>query len=487
LEQFCSVAQRLTEGGVVGRFSTFLEHVKELSTGERVTRYNALFHWAVPPGREIEAGREVGRHHVLTHAYWREAGPEFGNVNIMAVAHGTDQDGSSPTRLRSTSTWPRWHPCELHERVLGRAERDQTVGDLAVGLRGVVPRERHGSQRDAGGPLMEYRTIRGTGLTVSAVGFGVWTVGTNWWGVGDRDAGITLLRRAYELGITFFDTGDTYANGGAETILREALGDARDRIVIGTKFGYDIVNHPERPGQQERPHDWSPQYMRRALEASLERLGTGYVDLYQLHNPRLDAIRRDDLWDELEQAKREGLIRAVGVALGPALDMRQADEAMEAIRRRGAAPQVIYNFFEQQLGEKVFPVAQSHGVSVLVRVPHASGLLDGSMKQDTTFAPGDHRNWRLTTNERRKAWLEDGLRKLEHLDFLSQGRTIGQAAIQFVLKEPVVASVLPNIYDGAGLEDFARATGVAPLSDADYARAQQLYADNFGMKEVAHG
>src|SRR5690606_25634416 len=75
-----------------GRFSTFLEHVKELSTGERVTRYNALFHWAVPVGCEIDAGREVGRHDVITHAYWREAGEEFGNVNVMAVAHGTDKD-----------------------------------------------------------------------------------------------------------------------------------------------------------------------------------------------------------------------------------------------------------------------------------------------------------------------------------------------------------------------------------------------------------
>jgi hypothetical protein len=77
---------------VIGRFSTFLEHVKPLAGGERVTRFNALFHWAVPAGREIEAGREVGRHHILTHAYWREGGPEFRNVNVMAVAHGTDKD-----------------------------------------------------------------------------------------------------------------------------------------------------------------------------------------------------------------------------------------------------------------------------------------------------------------------------------------------------------------------------------------------------------
>ena len=91
LDEFLEVARGLAARGVVGRFSTFLEHVKPSTEGTRVTRYNALFHWRVPPGREIEAGREVGRHHILTHAYWREGGPDFGDVNLMAVAHGTDK------------------------------------------------------------------------------------------------------------------------------------------------------------------------------------------------------------------------------------------------------------------------------------------------------------------------------------------------------------------------------------------------------------
>jgi AsnC-like ligand binding domain len=91
LKEFYAVAESLYERKLLGRFSTFLEHVKETASGERVTRYNALFHWAVPSGREVEAGREVGRHHILTHCYWREAGPEFNNVNVMGVAHGTDK------------------------------------------------------------------------------------------------------------------------------------------------------------------------------------------------------------------------------------------------------------------------------------------------------------------------------------------------------------------------------------------------------------
>jgi DNA-binding Lrp family transcriptional regulator len=91
LETFFEVAEGLNRRGVVGRFSTFLEHVKAVQ-GERVTRFNALFHWAVPPGRELEAGQQMGRFHILTHCYWREGGPEFRDVNIMAVAHGTEKE-----------------------------------------------------------------------------------------------------------------------------------------------------------------------------------------------------------------------------------------------------------------------------------------------------------------------------------------------------------------------------------------------------------
>jgi hypothetical protein len=91
-EDFYRVAHALQARGVIGRFSTFLEHVKPTAGNQRVTRYNALFHWAVAPGRELDTGREVGRHHIMTHAYWREGGPEFHDVNVMGVAHGTEKD-----------------------------------------------------------------------------------------------------------------------------------------------------------------------------------------------------------------------------------------------------------------------------------------------------------------------------------------------------------------------------------------------------------
>ena len=335
---------------------------------------------------------------------------------------------------------------------------------------------------------MEYRKMRGTEISVSTVGFGVWTVGTTWWGIKERQTGIDLLRRAFDRGVTFFDTADTYTHGDAETILQEALGGHRDEIVIATKFGYDIYNYPDSQGQHERPHDWSPGYMRKALEASLKRLGTDRIDLYQLHNPRIDAIRDDALWAELDRARDEGLIRQYGVALGPAIDTRQIEEANEAIRHRGASPQIIYNLLEQDLGRGIFPVANEQDATVLVRVPHSSGLLDGTVKKETEFEAGDHRNWRVTTNEKRRLWLEDGLRKVERFEHMAgPQRSIGQLALQFILHEPSVASILPNIYDAAGLDDFCSYDSAPPLTENEYDEVQALYERNFDLEPASAG
>lgn len=335
---------------------------------------------------------------------------------------------------------------------------------------------------------MKYRTLPGTDLSVSEVGFGVWTVATTWWGITDRQVGIDLLRRALERGVTFYDTADTYSDGAAETILTEAFPGRRDEIVIGTKFGYDIYNSAPDPNQRERPHNWTPEYLRFAVEKSLERLGTDRIDFYQMHNPRIDAIRKDDLLAELEALKAEGKILTYGAALGPAINERQVGESLAAIEETGmAGVQIIYNLLEQQIGAPIFEPARKHDKFVMARVPHASGLLEGNLHADVTFAPGDHRNWRMTTNEQKRQWLDRGLLKVEKLGFLAEdaGRTIGQAAIQFVLAEPSMVSVLPNIYDAPQLEELAAAPDTAPLSAAELAHLADLYAHDFYLDPAA--
>ena len=334
---------------------------------------------------------------------------------------------------------------------------------------------------------MRYRTIGSTGVGVSEVGFGVWTVSTTWWGITDRAFGIRLLRQAFDAGITFFDTADTYGNGLGETMLADALGDQRDRLTIGTKFGYDFYHHTARRGHEELPHDWRPVYVRFALEESLKRLKTDRVDLYQLHNPRLDAMRRDDLFAALEALKREGKIRAYGPALGPAIAERQIEEGAQAIERRHVdLVYIIYNLLEQVLGEGLFELGRRHQASFLVRVPHASGLLDGTVKPDTVFSQEDHRSHRVSTEERKLQWQVNGLKKVEQLRFLWEGtdRTLSQAAIKFILAEPSVASVLPNIYNEQLLQEFAAAPEMPDLTPEELARVRQLYAENFGLVAV---
>lgn len=331
---------------------------------------------------------------------------------------------------------------------------------------------------------MKFRIIPQTDIQVSEIGFGVWTVGTSWWGIKDEATGIRLLQQAFDAGINFFDTADTYGNGYGEEILAKALGEKRDQLVIATKFGYDFYHHAsERRGQEELPQDWSPEYCRFALEQSLKRLQTDHVEIYQLHNCRVDAIQRDDLIATLEDLKREGKIRAYGAALGPAINERQIEEGKAAIQRNYSIVFVIYNLFEQMLGEALFPVARGRQSGFMVRVPHASGLLEGKYTTQTTFEANDHRYHRISTDERKKRWLEDGLKKLEKIQFLwNDGRrTIAQTALQFVLSEPAVTSVLPNIYSETQLGEFTQSVDQPALTSDELGQIEELYHRNFNL------
>ncbi len=327
---------------------------------------------------------------------------------------------------------------------------------------------------------MKYRRLGRTDLNVSEVGFGVWSVATNWWGVNDEALGKRLLRRAFDLGINFYDTADVYGNGRGETMLAEALaGVPRDRVVIATKFGYDFYSHQrERSGHRELPQDFSPAFVRRALEESLRRLRTDYVDLYQLHNPRLWAIERDDLFRLLDDLRREGKVRYIGVALGP--DIGWEEEGIASMRqRRVDSLQIIYSILEQQPARRFFPVAHETGTGLLARVPHASGLLDGTYTPGMTFPETDHRS------HRKREWLERSLRRVERIGFVygaETGRSIAQAAIQFCLSEPAIASVLPNITSERELEEFAAAPETPPLTADEVARLHDLFDHDFYLE-----
>jgi len=326
---------------------------------------------------------------------------------------------------------------------------------------------------------MRYRRIAGTDVEVSEVGFGVWTLAAGWWGdYSDGDA-VTLLRQAYDRGVTFFDTADTYGNGRGETLLAQAFpGGDRDDIVIGTKFGYDWQARTARrqEGQREAPHRFDAPFLEQALEGSLRRLATDRIDLWQLHNVRMEHLQRDEVWTFLDRAKREGKVRAVGVALGPAIGWR--GEGVHALRERPVdIVHMIYNALELDPGRDLIRTARETGRSLLVRVPHSSGMLEGRYTEETQFSERDHRS------HRPRAWLTNGLRKIEQLDFLTEdrGMTLAQAALRFVLHDPAVVSALPNIYERSQLEEFVAASDCPELTPTDVERIEALFEMNYGL------
>ena len=326
---------------------------------------------------------------------------------------------------------------------------------------------------------MKYSTLGETELEISQIGFGMWTVGTNWWGKIDEEDGVALLQKAFDLGINFFDTADTYGEGYGEEILAKALRSQRHDIVIGTKFGYDFYAHVSREGHQERPQNFTPEFIRYACEQSLKRLRTEYIDLYQIHNPRIGVIEDDAVFDTLDQLVKEGKIRHYGVALGP--DIGWFEEGEASMKHRNIPSlQIIYSVLEQDPARDFFPIAEETKTGLVTRVPHASGLLDGTYTKDTVIPPSDHRS------HRRTEWLEKGLKKIALLDFLTQDMdaTIGQIAIKFCLERKMVVSVLPNITSVAQLEEIAKAPETSEIPQEYLERIAELYQSNFYLDTV---
>lgn len=323
---------------------------------------------------------------------------------------------------------------------------------------------------------MQYRRLGSTDLVVSEVGFGTWTLASDWWGeIHDKER---MLRTALDLGITFFDAAPVYGEEGAgELVLARLLADHGDEIVLTTKCGYDITASRATSGQSARPQDWRPESIRAQLDASLRRLGVDHIDLYQLHNTRIEPILDDDLWATLAELRTAGKIREIGVALGPAIGW--VDEGLHAIRERPIATlQTVFNVLEQNPGLRFAaePNVANGSVSLIARVPHASDTLSGRIERDTTFPPGDHRRHRNPDN------MADLFDKAETLAFLAESgtRTIGQAAVAGILANRAFATVLPTFITVEDVVEYSGGSDAALTAD-EHTRLDELWAENFGI------
>ncbi|MEO8033035.1 MAG: aldo/keto reductase, partial [Acidobacteriota bacterium] len=272
----------------------------------------------------------------------------------------------------------------------------------------------------------------------SEIGFGCWAIGgpseasgtaLGWGRTSDEDS-LATIRRARDLGVTFFDTADSYGFGRSESLLGIVLSRKRSDAIIATKVGN------VRTSTGELKKDLSGQHIFHAVDGSLKRLRTDFIDLYQLHNPTMEELHRGEIQEAMSRLQELGKIRCWGVSV------TTPEEGLEVIRNGwGYTLQVLYNVLNQAPARELFPLAKEKGYGIIARVPLASGLLTGKFRPDTVFPRDDIRQNFLTPRR-----LEEALAKVDQAKSIIGGtaRSLSDASLQFVLADDAVSTVIPG-------------------------------------------
>ena len=310
---------------------------------------------------------------------------------------------------------------------------------------------------------MEYRTLGRTGLRVSDIGFGAMTVGGEIFGATDDSESLRALNRALDLGMNFIDTADAYGRGHSEELIAQLLKTRRHEVVLATKGGNQFT-------VRQGLRNFDPDYITSALEQSLKRLQIETIDLYQLHNPSQEVMRRSEIFDRLDRFKREGKIRFYGVSI------EQTADGIVAIETgKPDTLQVVYNILHQDPEQQLFPLAQRENIGIIARVPLERGALSGRFRSTTGFA---ERDWR------KGVFSDDQLAQVnaavEKLQFVVKGDVpnLAHAALRFILSHPAVSSIIPGIRTVRQVEDNVAASGKR-LPAEDLTRLRQLYQSDF--------
>jgi aryl-alcohol dehydrogenase-like predicted oxidoreductase len=320
------------------------------------------------------------------------------------------------------------------------------------------------------------RVLGRSGIEVSALGIGCWAIGGPWWagsqplgwGAVDDEESVRAVRRALELGVTFFDTADTYGAGHSERVLGRALGDRRDDAVIATKWG----NTFDEATRQATGADASPPYLRRAVRASLARLGTDRIDLYQLHLNDLPVVQALDLIPTLEDLVAEGLVRAYAWSTDHAASAAAFAEAGTH------AAAVQHDFSVLHDSPAVLAVCEEYDLASIDRGPLAMGLLTGKYTASSTLGGDDVRGiappWLDFFRDGRPApeWLAriEAVREI----LRSGGRTLAQGALAYLWARSGRTVPIPGCRTVAQVEENAGALAYGPLAPDRLAEVDKI-------------
>jgi aryl-alcohol dehydrogenase-like predicted oxidoreductase len=316
---------------------------------------------------------------------------------------------------------------------------------------------------------MKYRDFGKTGITVSEVGFGAWAIGGNRhgnsYGATDDKTSLAAIDVAIGLGCNFFDTADVYGWGLSEELIGRAVKGKRDAIVIATKGGSDFY-------QGYGFQTFTPEYIRYALDKSLSRLQTDYIDVYQLHNPPLEVIESVETYEILQDLKKDGKIRAWG------LSVFKASDGLVALNVcKPDCLQVPYNIFMKEPEIELFPKAAELGCAIIAREPLANGFLAGKYDLNPSFESGDmRRNWP-------KDYIHARVQAAAKLAFLERNgsRTLAQAAIRWVLDCSMVTVTIPGIKTPEQASENLASPSVAMISQEERCAVEELQTEQFGL------
>lgn len=316
---------------------------------------------------------------------------------------------------------------------------------------------------------MDIRQLGNTGITVSEIGFGAWAIGGNAYGNSygptDDTTSIRAVRTALDLGCTFFDTADVYGHGHSEHLLGAALGAQRRDVVVATKVGGDFYGALPRL-------NFSAGYIRTALEQSLARLATDYIDIYQLHNPPMNVLRDGVLLDLLSSLKKEGKIRAAGISIF------EPEEGMAAMRSYDfGAIQVVFNVFDSRAADKLLPMAKRNGIGIIAREPLGNGFLSGKYREDCRFPEGDIRSgWP-------REYIEVKVKAARRFAELISGQemTPAQLALRYALSREEVSVAIPGIKTPEQARENLAASEMGPLSSELLRGIRLLQRRDFGV------
>lgn len=305
---------------------------------------------------------------------------------------------------------------------------------------------------------------------VSEVGLGTWQIGGSWGTVEDKTA-MEILRTATQAGITFFDTADVYGDGRSERFIGKFLKDHPEKVFVATKLG-----RGSSPGW---PQNFTPEAIIKHTENSLSRLGLERIDLIQLHCIPKEVLADGAVFDVLRELKSQGKIADFGASV------ETVDEGLICLKEKGIASlQVIFNIYRQKLITDLFDKAKQQQVSIIARVPLASGLLSGKMKKSTTFAATDHRNFNrdgaaFNVGETFAGLpFEKGVELTEELaGFKPEGMTLAQMALRWILDHEAVSVVIPGASRPAQVLDNAAISDLSPLSSELHKKLETFYKE----------